>query len=146
LIGGALLIPAISNVMGSILLRLSKRSNILRHLLAVRPPLGGVHPPPLGTYTNANWETMGYFKQFKLGLQLVLGSFWGGTATWQMADPVWWRNSIGLGLFVVAKDCIHLFHLWLVKRELETRRVKSRNFSGVDIKELDLIPSYFQRQ
>lgn len=69
-----------------------------------------------------------------------------------------WRNSIGLGLFVVvchtvqvgdskftndmtlqAKDCLHLLHLWLTKRELESRRVKNRSFEGVDIRELDLI-------
>ena len=37
------------------------------------------------------------------------------------------------------KDCAHLLHLWLTKRELESRRVKNRSFAGVDIKELDLI-------
>lgn len=37
------------------------------------------------------------------------------------------------------KDCIELLHLYLKKRELESRRVKSRDFAGVDIRELDLI-------
>lgn len=41
-----------------------------------------------------------------------------------------------------AKDCIQLLHLWLAKRELETRKVKNRDFEGIDIKELDLIPSF----
>jgi hypothetical protein len=38
-----------------------------------------------------------------------------------------------------AKDCIHLLHLYLTKRELESRRVKNRSFEGVDVRELDLI-------
>lgn len=59
--------------------------------------------------------------------------------TWAECDPVWWRNSLGLGLFVMAKDCVHLLHLWLTKRELESRRVKNRSFDDVDIRELDLI-------
>ena len=75
-----------------------------------------------------------------------------------------WRNGVGFALFVVvsphlhitskfsrlmhplqAKDCIQLLHLWLAKRELETRRVKDRDFAGVDVRELDLlVPGLFQ--
>jgi hypothetical protein len=36
-----------------------------------------------------------------------------------------------------------LLHLWLAKRELESRRVKDRDFKGVDIRELDLLPSFY---
>lgn len=44
-----------------------------------------------------------------------------------------------------AKDCIQLLHLWLAKRELETRRVKDRDFTGVDVRELDLlVPGLFR--
>ena len=45
-----------------------------------------------------------------------------------------------------AKDCVQLLHLWLAKRELESRRVKDRDFKGVDIRELDLLPSFLQRE
>ena len=41
------------------------------------------------------------------------------------------------------KDCVQLLHLWLAKRELESRRVKDRDFKGVDIRELDLLPSFY---
>ena len=52
-----------------------------------------------------------------------------------------------LRLDVQVKDAIHLLHLWLKKRELESRRVKDRDFSGVtDIRELDLLPSFFLRR
>ena len=42
------------------------------------------------------------------------------------------------------KDCVQLLHLWLAKRELESRRVKDRDFKGVDIRELDLLPSFYR--
>lgn len=69
-----------------------------------------------------------------------------------------WRNSVGLGIFIVVcaicpgkprliadttaqvKDCVSLLHLYLTKREIQTRRVKNRSFNGIDIRELDLIP------
>ena len=34
---------------------------------------------------------------------------------------------------------MRLLHLYLTKRELESRKVKNRSFAGVDIRELDLI-------
>lgn len=70
-----------------------------------------------------------------------------------------WRNSVGLGIFIVVrtiylgklhsivdtmiqvKDCFSLLHLYLTKREIQTRRVKNKSFNGIDIRELDLIPS-----
>lgn len=38
-----------------------------------------------------------------------------------------------------AKDCLNLLHVYLTKREIESRRIKSRSFAGIDLKELDLI-------
>ena len=72
--------------------------------------------------------------------------------------PHRWRNSVGLGIFIVVcdarfgklgftadataqvKDCVSLLHLYLTKREIQTRRVKNRSFNGIDIRELDLVP------
>ncbi|KAI5990384.1 hypothetical protein EDD15DRAFT_2388768 [Pisolithus albus] len=142
LIGGALIVPRISSFMGSLLLRLSKHSEILRKVLAVRPPLPpGVVPPtiPRTLFNGKTWSEMSLLKRIGYVGYLGLTVAWRGTMTWAECDPVWWRNSLGLGLFVMAKDCIHLLHLWLTKRELESRRVKNRSFDDVDIGELDLI-------
>ncbi|KAL0952465.1 hypothetical protein HGRIS_006733 [Hohenbuehelia grisea] len=141
IVGGALMIPAISNLMGSLLYRLSGRSMLLRRFLAVRPPLRGQIPsPPLGPYSyDQNWNGLNRVQQYRLAMKLAFSTLWVGTRTWSECDPVWWRNSIGLGLFVVAKDCAYLFHTWLTKRELTSRHVKDRSFEGIDIKELDLI-------
>ncbi|KAK2465165.1 hypothetical protein APHAL10511_002857 [Amanita phalloides] len=164
-IGGALLIPAISSWMGSLLLRLSRHSNLLRRFLGIKlsalSKLDGritwgaratengfprgllLFPlPPLGPWSYGGWERLSTGESIALGLKLGMNAMWGGTRTWAESDPVWWRNSVGLGLFVVAKDCLQLLHLWLTKRELETRRVKNKDFSGVDLNELDLIPTW----
>jgi len=143
LIGGALMIPVVSSWMGSILLRLSKRSLLLRRILAVRPPLSTMTPlPPFLRYTlgyNIDPHETNGMRQIASAIRLAIGAIWGGNRIWAECDPVWWRNTIGLGLFVVAKDCVQLLHLWLAKRELQSRRIKSRSFEGVDISELDLI-------
>jgi len=139
LIGGALIMPTISAFMGSILFRLSHHSTLLRRFLGIRPSMMDV-PPPLGPWSYSdNWNKLSPLKQVSVAAQLVLSVAWRGTRTWAACDPVWWRNSIGLGIFVIAKDCLHLLHLWYAKRELETRRVKNKSFEGVDISELDLI-------
>ncbi|KZT03308.1 uncharacterized protein LAESUDRAFT_814789 [Laetiporus sulphureus 93-53] len=139
-IGGALMMPAIANYMGAILYRLSKHFQLLRRFLAVRPPLQGPVPPPVDAWVDSQtFSKMGYLKQIGLGMRTALDLICGGTRSWQECDPVWWRNSIGLGIFLVAKDCVKLMHLYLAKRELETRRIKSRSFAGVDMRELDLV-------
>ncbi|KAH8084902.1 hypothetical protein BXZ70DRAFT_957447 [Cristinia sonorae] len=140
-IGGALLIPSISNFMGSLLLRLSKYSSLLRWFLAIRP--GKTSSSPVDSfaawfskYDNGNATPM---RQFILGLRTATYTFFGGTKVFAESDPVWWRNYIGLGIFVLGRDCLNLLHLYLTKREIETRRIKSRSFAGIDIHELDLI-------
>ncbi|KAI6143441.1 hypothetical protein BKA82DRAFT_4186023 [Pisolithus tinctorius] len=148
LIGGALIIPRISSFMGSLLLRLSKHSKILRKILAVRPPLPtGVVPPaiPRSLFNGKAWSEMSLLKRISYVGYLGLTVAWRGTMTWAECDPVWSvEKFIGFGVFVMAKDCVHLLHLWLTKRELESRRVKNRSFEDVDVQELDLInPSVY---
>lgn len=131
-IGGALLVPRISSLMGSLLFRLSKNSTLLRKFLAIRPPLkdrvDGFSVGEVGTFSDVT-------QAMKTAVRVMVG----GTRTWTEADPVWWRNSVGLGIFIVVKDCVSLLHLYLTKREIQTRRVKNKSFKGIDIRELDLI-------
>jgi len=131
-VGGALLVPRISSVMGSLLFRLSKRSDLLRKFLAIRPPLKD-NLDVFGPSEVATVNDLG--RAAKAAFRVLIG----GTRTWAEADPVWWRNSVGLGIFIVVKDCVSLLHLYLTKREIQTRRVKNKSFKGIDIRELDLI-------
>jgi hypothetical protein len=82
LVGGALIIPRISNIMGSLLFRLSKHSYWLRRFLAAKPPLstgllsyGIFHPEPITDV-----------RQF---VKLVIDVVFGETNIWHEADPVW---------------------------------------------------------
>ncbi|KAH9476883.1 putative RING finger protein C32F12.07c [Psilocybe cubensis] len=162
-IGGALIIPVIANSMGQLLLSLSKHSKVLRLLLGIRQhqkqagSSGMFGLPPWERVVSSwvrggnkdgsdkPWAQLNMFQQARLSVRLFMALLTSSSTSWVDNDPVWWRNGVGFGLFVVVKDCIQLLHLWLAKRELETRRVKDRDFKGVDIRELDLLPSFFQR-
>lgn len=104
-IGGALLIPYISNLMGTLLFQLSKHSHILRGILGIKPHrrlLNGL-PPSMYAYPFVHGSSV----TERLGqlAKVIVGSLWGGSRTWVEFDPVWWRNSIGLGLFVAVSLC-----------------------------------------
>jgi len=138
LIGGALMIPKISSYMGSLLYQLSQHSTILRRFLGIRPPLS----VGLRLYENVTpaFAKLTPAQQVAAYSRAVLRVFLYGTKQWSEMDPVWFRNTVGLGLFVVAKDCVELFYAWLSKKELESRHVKTRPFRGIDARGLDLIP------
>ncbi|KAH9893983.1 hypothetical protein C8Q73DRAFT_759979 [Cubamyces lactineus] len=139
-IGGALLVPTISKHMGALLYRLSQHSTLLRAFLAIRDRPAAPAPSPMRfNLFQPLSNGQGTLGQVGRGLAAGFNILCGGTPTWNTLDPVWWRNAVGLGIFVFTKDCIRLLHLWLTKRELQSRRVKSRPFTGVDIRELDLI-------
>lgn len=40
------------------------------------------------------------------------------------------------------RDFLFITHLWLLKRELESRKVRSRDFTGINITESNLVPSF----
>ena len=93
LIGGALMIPVVSNWMGALLFRLSKRSTLLRRILAVRPPLGSMTPlPPFLRYSlafNLDGRDPSNLRQIALAIKVALGALWGGNRIWAECDPVW---------------------------------------------------------
>lgn len=109
-VGGALLIPYISNVMGNLLLVISKHSHILREFLGIkqhRRLLNGL-PPSVHAYPLVNPDFVTVNSVMGEGLRMLgqltasaIGNLWGGTKAWAELEPVWWRNTIGLGLFVV---------------------------------------------
>jgi len=81
-VGGALLIPRISNLMGSLLFRLSKRSDLLRKLLAIRPPLKERLD---GFSTGEVTSVSDLGRAAKDAFRVLVG----GTRSWAEADPVW---------------------------------------------------------
>ncbi|KAG6879633.1 hypothetical protein C0992_000268 [Termitomyces sp. T32_za158] len=123
-IGAALLAPWISNRMGALLLGVSRHSAFLRRILAVK--------------TEAP-ESQGLFGQLQRMSGILPQSDISGYSMWTEANPVWWRNTLGFGLFVVIKDAIELLYLWRAKRKFDRRHEGNNHFSPVDIDDfLDL--------
>lgn len=91
LIGGALIIPRISSVMGMLLYRLSKYSPLLRRFLAVRPPLPqDIRPSLTGTMIDEEtWRNMSPMKRISVAGLMGLSVAWRGTPVWAECDPVW---------------------------------------------------------
>lgn len=120
LVGGALLMPSIARVMGSILLHISHVVPLIRTIIAPLPP--SIPPAP-----------------HSLGPISTLFGLLSTSQEWATSDPVWWRNTLGLGIFLVVKDGLKLLHLWLAKRELEERHIKNKSFAGIDMTGLELV-------
>ncbi|KAI0298469.1 hypothetical protein B0F90DRAFT_1818678 [Multifurca ochricompacta] len=144
LVGGALAMPTISRIMGSFLLRLSHVFPLIRAIIAPRPPRTGGGGGLLGLFGasggvpairlfGAQGEPTGFGARVLSGLSLIT------THEWATSDPVWWRNILGLGMFIVVKDGLKILHLRLAKKELEERHIKNKSFAGVDLAGLDLI-------
>ncbi|KAJ7665698.1 hypothetical protein B0H17DRAFT_1210819 [Mycena rosella] len=132
----ALLTIGVPPVLGNLLYAVSGHSLYLRRFLGLRPlaPLaGGVHA------YYPNWVAMSMQQRALAASQAVGGLLLGGSWIWADVDPVWWRNSLGYGIFVLVKDCFDLYRLWLQKGEVQSRTIKSRDFAGVDVRELDLV-------
>ncbi|KAH8112084.1 hypothetical protein DFH11DRAFT_1728903 [Phellopilus nigrolimitatus] len=159
LVGGALLIPPIASFMGSVLLRLAlpsaafahQRVNMNSHMFSPYSPRGllcrflAIRPPRAGRLLSVSEmysmpAGLNAQEKMQVSLALVARVLLVGTPAWTESDPVWWRNTVGLGIFCVAKDLLDLWYLYLSQREIRTRRLKDRDFDGIDTSELDLRP------
>ncbi|KAJ7467152.1 hypothetical protein FB451DRAFT_1260268 [Mycena latifolia] len=121
---------------GNLLWVAAAHSPNLRRFLGLRPLTtltSGVHA------YYPNWVAMTRPQRTLAAFKAMSGLFLGGSWIWTDVDPVWWRNSLGYGIFVLAKDCFELYRLFLQKQQVESRTIKSRDFAGVDVAELDLI-------
>ncbi|KAN0118790.1 hypothetical protein V8E52_004901 [Russula decolorans] len=137
-IGGALIMPSIARMMGSMLLHISHVVPLIRTIIAPLPqpmlPLRASLPSgPISTLVSiirgGRPDTM----------QVGYHGGGHGCQEWATSDPVWWRNTLGLGIFLVVKDGLKLLHLWLAKRELEERHIKNKSFAGIDLTGLELV-------
>ncbi|KAK0213188.1 hypothetical protein DFS33DRAFT_103323 [Desarmillaria ectypa] len=125
----AMFLPPIAKGMGYLLHELAQHYFPLQRILGIRPTVATVGLS-LSFANKIMWnQTLNntyYWTNF---------SAW----VWSETDPVWLRNTIGLGIFVLLKDALHQLHLWLRKNEIESRHVKDRSFEGLDPRDLDLI-------
>lgn len=98
-VGGALLIPTISNRMGKLLYHLSQYSPFLRTFLAIRERPATL-PAQVRLFGTPPGSSNNLMRQIGTHLVTGINVMFGGTPTWNAQDPVWWRNAVGLGAFV----------------------------------------------
>ncbi|KAF7292660.1 hypothetical protein MIND_01164200 [Mycena indigotica] len=77
-------------------------------------------------------------------LKTFAGLFLGGVGVWAEDEPVWWQTSVGWGIYVIAKDALALTRMYFQTAEVRSRAIKSRDFAGVDVRELDLVEGWEQ--
>ncbi|KAL1734803.1 hypothetical protein EV714DRAFT_201789 [Schizophyllum commune] len=147
-LGHSLLTPFYANGMGWLLGEAARHASWLKAGLGIKPALDpfAVVPAPVLTPLDF-WKTAGDSWMTGAGrgedvssVTAFFRAFWGGTGLWASTDPVWFRNILGLGIFMVAKDALYALHLRYALRELRSRKIISRDFGNVDRSTLDLIP------
>ncbi|KDQ16911.1 hypothetical protein BOTBODRAFT_30290 [Botryobasidium botryosum FD-172 SS1] len=83
------------------------------------------------------------FAEHLPAMKIILGVRSAGSVqkSWEDMDPVWWRNFIGISLWVVSRDAVELTRVYLEMRdrELTDVSVMSRSFDGVDSDDLELV-------
>ncbi|KAH8978886.1 hypothetical protein EDB86DRAFT_3089896 [Lactarius hatsudake] len=127
LVGGALVMPTVARVMGAALLRLSHVIPLVRAIIAPREQRSRLFGGWRGEQERQQQIVLG--GAGALGGKVLSGLFLTTSQEWAMSDPVWWRNVLGLAVFLVVKDGLKILHLRLAKKELENRRIKSKSFS-----------------
>jgi len=124
----ALITPWIASYSGKLLEIISRRWCFLRRILAI-----DIAPKP-----QLNWlQNLAAETPALRALNKSAGLAW--HRQMQSFEPIWWQNTLGLSLWIVARDAVTLVHILLRKRELQSRRILSRSFHGIDVGTLDLI-------
>jgi hypothetical protein len=120
LIAGALLMPSIARVMGSVLLHISHVVPLMRTIIAPLPPLPPLppslpHSGPISTLVRlirgarADTVRVGYhgYVQSGSGLgSLFLRGFLATSQEWASSDPIWYVSSFSV---VCISAYIHVF-------------------------------------
>ncbi|KAG8976124.1 hypothetical protein FRB90_009305 [Tulasnella sp. 427] len=130
---GSLMLPPLSAVLGEVLKRVSQHSWMLKAFLGVRDvntPWGLDGVP--GLNLDGAFVPAGLASMVKIGLGVR-------RKTYADFDPVWWRNAIGLSLFIVVRDGISLWRKYLTINNDKKRVIANKPFVNMDYDELDLI-------
>lgn len=129
---GNLMLPPLSALLGEALRRLSEHSGVLRSFLGVRDANSFVDGGVVGLNLDGAFIPAGLASMMKIGLGVRRKAY-------ADFDPVWWRNAIGLSLFIVARDAISLWRKYLTVNNDKRRIIANKPFVNVDYDELDLI-------
>lgn len=164
LIIGALSSPIIANVMGKFLARCSRYNDWMRRFLGMSKIIGrkdiaaptesGKRTPIANLFATGTLypdqeakarssETSAYPGQNDVESDMLTRySVLQPDTLLEGLDPVWFRNTLGLGLFIVAKDIVQLSYRYLrlehARHRKERTKIVDRPFFGGIIEQLEL--------
>ena len=128
----ALCFPLVSNIMGGLLGSASQYNSYLRKWLGIAP---GVTPEiDIKTWFKGLWVDWmsGYTAVGRRKARWMDSN----SGILDELDPVWYRNLIGGGIYILIKDIMVLTYRYLRKRQSQQLRVKDLPFSEGVAKEL----------
>lgn len=126
----ALGFPVVANLSGSLLCSLSKYSRTLSRILGIAP---GVEP----VSDIANWaKALAPPNQDTGRLDESPWSRTSQDVLFDYLDPMWYRNMLGGGLYIIVKDALVLLYRYLQKQQRQQSRIKDLPFSEGVAREL----------
>lgn len=146
LILGALSTPLIANVMGRLLAKLAGWSFWIRRLLGMQlRPSAKSFGLSLASFNTPSSSKSAMGRLLSSGSTSIVDELEEERILYNNyddLDPVWFRNAIGAGLFIVAKDAFQLGFRYLrldhAKQGSKRTRIIDRPFEGTMIDGLDL--------
>ncbi|KIO19015.1 hypothetical protein M407DRAFT_246324 [Tulasnella calospora MUT 4182] len=130
---GNLMLPPLSALFGEVLRGISNHSAVLKSFLGIRDVNSFMDSAGVaGLNLDGAFIPAGLASMMKIGLGVR-------RKTYADFDPVWWRNAIGLSLFIVARDAFSLWRKYLTVNNDKRRLIANKPFVNVDYDELDLI-------
>ncbi|PKI85338.1 hypothetical protein MVES_000229 [Malassezia vespertilionis] len=124
----ALGFPFIASFAGSILGRFARYSQALRQILGIAP--GIIPERGCESWINVLWPSV----QSTHAVEQYLVD--NGAAVYDDLDPIWFRNAIGGGLYIVIKDALVLLYRYLRKQRRGQLHIKDLPFSDGVAREL----------
>ena len=131
LVVGALSLPAIANVMGSLLGLSAKYSGLLAAVLGMSQHIS------VRSVLDLNWFDIFWPREPDLrSLEDTSPFFKDAPVNYDDLDPVWYRNAVGAGLYIVLKDSFALLYRYLKKKRRGKMHIKDLPFSPGVAREL----------
>lgn len=127
----ALGFPLVANVAGGLLAGLARYSDVIRRWL-------GIAPEVVPENDLANWFKFLRSGWMDPGQRRLYEAWKDQDASFMLdnLDPVWFRNLLGGGIYIVVKDMLVLLYRYLRKQQRQQLRIKDLPFSEGVAREL----------
>lgn len=134
---GALSMPLISNIMGTILGAAARHSRVLARILGMSQYTNLVQEQPYRSWFDLLWRPHEYvLPGAGHGFGQPSATDADVPAFYDDLDPVWYRNACGAALYIAMKDCFLLLYRYLKKQQRGKLHIRDLPFSKGVAREL----------